>query len=91
MTTTDSITLNQVLQLAHQLPRPQRAELIAQLARDLVDAEIAPPALPNDAWERLAQLRAELAALPATRSAGAQLDTDRAERQAMIEGDRVHD
>jgi hypothetical protein len=41
-TTTPAITLRQVLDLAHQLPRPQRAELIAQLARDLVAEEAAP-------------------------------------------------
>lgn len=87
---TPTITLRQVLDLAHQLPRPQRAELIAQLARDLVAEEATPTPPPNDAWERMARLREELAALPANRLASEQLDADRAERQAMLEGEHVH-
>jgi hypothetical protein len=93
-TTTPTITLRQVLDLAHQLPRPQRAELIAQLARDLVAEEAAPPTSPtNDAWERLNAFREELAALnPPSRTLGEQLDADRRERQDMIEGrGHVHD
>lgn len=45
----------------------------------------APPA--NDAWERLNQFRDELATLsPASPTLAEQLDTDRRERQALIEG-----
>ena len=94
-TTTPTITLRQVLDLAHQLPRPQRAELIAQLARDLVADEAAPTesqqkAEPssNDAWERLNAFREELAALYPDARIGDQLDADRRERQDMIEGRR---
>jgi len=89
-TTTPAITLRQVLDLAHQLPRPQRAELIAQLARDLVAEEATPTPPTNDAWARMARLREELATLPANRLASEQLDADRAERQAMLEGEHVH-
>ena len=98
---TPAITLRQVLDLAHQLPRPQRAELIAQLARDLVAETPAPtlrhgsgePPATNDAWERLNAFREELAALePLARTLAEQLDSDRRERQASIEGrERVHD
>jgi len=89
MTTTDAITLNQVLQLARQLPRSQRAELIAQLARDLVTADAAPDS-PSDGWERLNAFRAELAARYPDARIGDQLDRDRRDRQAMIEGHNVH-
>jgi hypothetical protein len=87
---TPTITLRQVLDLAHQLPCQQRAELIAQLARDLVAEEATPTPPTNDAWARMARLREELAALPANRLASEQLDADRAERQAMLEGEHVH-
>lgn len=99
-TTTPTITLRQVLDLAHQLPRSQRAELIAQLARDLVAEEATPTESrqkegppTNDAWERLNAFRAELAALDRPpRTLAEQLDADRRERQASIEGqERVHD
>ena len=90
---TPAITLRQVLDLAHQLPRPQRAELIAQLARDLVDETPAPTLATNDAWEQLNAFRDELAALdPPPRTLADQLDRDRRERQASLEGSgRVHD
>jgi hypothetical protein len=94
-TTTDTPTLDQVLTMAKRLPPIDQVRLIEHLAPHIEHALASSPAAPpaaNDAWERLARLREELAALPADRSAGEQLDADRAERQAMIEGsERVHD
>jgi hypothetical protein len=85
-TTTPTITLRQVLDLAHQLPRPLRAELIAQLARELVTEEPTPKPQTNDAWERLNAFRAELATRYPNARIGDQLDADRRGRQASIEG-----
>lgn len=90
-TTTDTPTLDQVLDLAYKLPKAQRGELIARLVIDLT-TDAPPPAQANDAWERLNQLREEFRQIgPVAPTPAELLDTDRRERQAMIEGSaRVH-
>jgi hypothetical protein len=89
------VTLDQVLALAHQLPRAQRADLIAHLSRDLA-AELAadhdrtgmPDTMtPSQAHAALADIRAAFSTLPQPRrTLGEQLEHDRDERQAGIEG-----
>lgn len=91
-----TVSLDQVQQLADRLSPLDQARLIEHLSRRIVPALVARPAAPadlrgEDAWTKLEQLRAELAALPAERLASEQLEADRAERQASIEGrGRVH-
>ncbi len=91
-----TITLDQIIDLAHQLPRAQRAELIARLARDLAlepthtqaaaSADV-PAMTVSQAHTTLAELRAGYSTLPRPRlTLGEQLEQDRAERQASIEG-----
>lgn len=82
-------TLDQVLDLAHQLPREQRGQLIARLALELaigVPPE-RPRMAPDEARAAWARLRADLSA----RSAGAtsmaeQLDADRRARDQALMG-----
>jgi hypothetical protein len=97
--TTDTPTLDQVIDLARQLPRTQRAELISQLVFELatdVPPE-RPPMTPDQARAAWAQLRADLSARPdGATSMAAQLDADRRERDQMLlgqaadEADDVH-
>ncbi|HEY3230557.1 MAG TPA: hypothetical protein VGJ87_15140 [Roseiflexaceae bacterium] len=90
-----TITLDDVQHLADQLSPLDQVRLIEHLSRQIAPA-LAPPDAPasagaEDAWAKLARLREELATLPADRLASEQLATDRAERQAMLEGaGRVH-
>jgi hypothetical protein len=92
-------TLDQVLSLAHQLPREQRGQLIAHLALEL--ATEAPPQrsalTPEQTRAAWARLRTELSARPVGASSMAeQLGEDRRERdealmgQAADEADNVH-
>lgn len=87
------ITLDQVQHMADQLSPLDQVRLIEHLSRQIAPALATPADAPvstgtNDAWARLARLREELAALPADRLASEQLAADRAERQAILEGDR---
>jgi len=83
--TTETPTIDQVIELARQLPPETRVELVAQIVRELVTDVPAPRT--NDAWERLNQFRDELATLsPTSPTLAEQLDSDRRERQALIEG-----
>lgn len=82
-----NVTLDEVERLANQLTPLDQVRLIEHLSRQIAPAlatQIAPPV--NNAWERLEQLREELTSLPATRLASEQLEADRAERQAQLEG-----
>lgn len=92
-------TLDQVISLAHQLPREQRGQLIARLALEL--ATEAPPARlslrPDQAHAAWARLGADLSARPAgATSMAEQLDADRRSRdqalmgRALDEGGDVH-
>jgi hypothetical protein len=91
-----TITLDAVQQLANQLSPLDQVRLIEHLSRQIAPALATPPDAPayagdEDAWAKLARLREELAALPASRLASEQLAADRAERQATLEGaGRVH-
>ncbi len=91
-----TISLDQVQQLADLLSPLDQVRLIEHLTRQIAPALVARSGIPaasrsEDAWARLEQLRAELAALPAERLASEQLEADRAERQANLEGSgRVH-
>jgi hypothetical protein len=91
-----TITLDQIQHLADQLSPLDQVRLIEHLSRQIAPALETPPDAPtnlgaNDAWTNLERLREELASLPADRLASEQLAADRAERQAMLEGDkRVH-
>lgn len=95
--TTTSPTIDQVLDLAHQLPRRARAELISRLAIEL--ATEAPPERPRmtprtaaevqAAWEHL---RADLSARPAgATSMAEQLDADRRARDQMLLGQAANE
>lgn len=91
-----SISLDQVQQLAKELSPHDKVRLIEYLSRQLAPAlaeNAVGPTAPrgDDAWAKLAQLREELAALPAERLASEQLAADRAERQTGLEGgEHVH-
>jgi hypothetical protein len=82
-------TLDQVLDLAHQLPREQRRQLITRLEQEL--ATEAPPErprmTPDEARAAWAQLRADLSARPAgSTSMAEQLDADRRARDQALMG-----
>ncbi len=82
-------TIDQVLDLAHQLPRRQRAELISRLAIELADPEqTLATSTAEDPWQRLDRLREEFRALgPASPSMAEQLDADRRSRDASLSGE----
>jgi hypothetical protein len=88
--------LDHVQQLANQLSPLDQVRLIEYLSRQIAPAltnqAVEPKANPTeDAWAKLARLRAELARLPADRLASEQLTEDRAGREIMLEGTRrVH-
>ena len=82
-------TLDQVIDLAHQLPREQRRQLIARLEQEL--ASEAPPArprmTPEEARAAWAQLRESMRDLPTPRmTAGEQLEADRRDRDRALLG-----
>ena len=82
-------TLDQVIDLAHQLPREQRGQLIARLALELAsDAPAARPRMtPDEARAAWARLRADLSARPAgATSMAEQLDADRRARDQALMG-----
>jgi len=81
-------TLDQVIELAHQLPREQRGQLIARLALELsTDAPSRPPMTPDEAHTAWAELRARLSARPAGATSMAdQLDADRRTRDQVLMG-----
>jgi hypothetical protein len=79
-------TLDQVLDLAHQLPREQRRQLITRLEQEL--ATEAPPErprmTPDEARAAWAQLRESMRDLPTPRmTAGEQLEADRRDRDLL--------
>ena len=82
-------TLDQILDLAHRLPREQRRLLITRLEQEL--ATEAPPArprmTPDEARAAWAQLRESMRDLPTPRmTAGEQLEADRRERDRALLG-----
>ncbi len=81
-------TFDQVMDLAHQLPREQRGQLIARLALEL--ATDAPPRTamtPDEARAVLAEMRQVVAALPLPRlTTGEQLEADRRDRDRALLG-----
>jgi hypothetical protein len=82
-------TLDQVVDLAHQLPRAQRGQLIALLALELATETppTRPPLTPDQARAALDEIRKALAALPQPRLAlGEQLEADRRDRELAILG-----
>jgi len=86
-----TISLDDVQHPVDQLSPLDQVRLTEHLSRQLAPALAAASPAPapvhaEDAWAKLAQLREELAALPADRLASEQLSADRAERQATIEG-----
>ena len=86
-----TITLDDVQHLADQLSPLDQVRLIEHLSQQIAPtlagtAAAAANAGADDAWTKLAQLREELAALPAERLASEQLAADRTERQALLEG-----
>lgn len=84
MTTT---LFDQALAAARQLPPRERARLVAAVVDELAEPIVTTPQPTNDAWEQLERLRKEFAQLPRSEGTVAdQLERDRAERQAMLEG-----
>src|SRR5262245_45017753 len=82
-------TLDQVIDLARQLPREQRGQLIARLALELAtDASPARPRMtPEEARAAWAQLRESMRDLPTPRmTAGEQLEADRRDRDRALLG-----
>lgn len=93
-------TLDQVLDLAHQLPRAQRGQLIARLVLELATETppARPPMTPDQARAALDEVRKTVAALPQPRlTAGELLEADRRDRDRALLGrhadtvDDVHD
>jgi hypothetical protein len=86
--TTATPTLDQVIDLAHRLPREQRGQLIAHLALELAtDAPARPTITPDASHTTWAQLRTELSARPAgSTSMAEQLDADRRSRDQALTG-----
>ena len=82
-------TVDQVLDLAHQLPREQRRLLVARLEQELANESppTRPPMTPDEARAALAELRKAVAALPQPRlTAGEQLEADRRDRDCALLG-----
>jgi len=82
-------TLDQVLDLAHQLPHEQRRLLVTRLEQEL--ATEAPPErprmTPDEARAAWAQLRESMRDLPTPRmTAGEQLEADRRDRDRALLG-----
>lgn len=82
-------TLDQVIELAHRLPREQRRLLITRLEQEL--ATESPPErprmTPDEARATWAQLRESMRDLPTPRmTAGEQLDSDRRDRDRALLG-----
>jgi hypothetical protein len=87
--TTETPTLDQVLDLAHKLPREQRGQLISRLVLELTTD--APPArtpmTPDEARAAWARLRESMRDLPTPRlTAGEQLEADRRGRERALLG-----
>ncbi len=82
-------TLDQILDLAHQLPREQRRQLITRLEQELA-TESSPERsrmTPDEARAAWARLRADLSARPAgSTSMAEQLDADRRARDQALMG-----
>lgn len=86
-----TVTLDDVQMLVDQLSPLDQARLIdylshRQASRHAETTNAPTIAQPSDALAKLAQLRTELATLPAERLASEQLARDRADRQATLEG-----
>jgi len=81
-------TVDQILDLAHQLPREQRRLLVTRLEQELAtEAPPRPPMTPDEARAAWAQLRESMRDLPTPRmTAGEQLEADRRDRDRAILG-----
>ncbi|HEU4325063.1 MAG TPA: hypothetical protein VFS21_18120 [Roseiflexaceae bacterium] len=83
-------TVDQILRLAHQLPREQRRQLMIRLEQEFA-TEVPPPKpsmTKEEARVAWAQLRGDLSARPAGSTTMAeQLDTDRRSRDNSLKGD----
>jgi len=82
-------TLDQVIDLAHRLPREQRGQLIARLALELASGSTPaqPPMTPDEGRAALAVIRRAVGALPQPRlTAGEQLEADRRDRDLSLLG-----
>jgi hypothetical protein len=90
-------TIDQILDLAHQLPREQRRQLVTRLEQELaIEARaVQPPMTLDEARTALTEIREAVAALPQPRlTAGEQLEADRRDRDRALLGrqaDRVDD
>lgn len=82
-------TLDQVIELAHRLPREQRRQLITRLEQELTAErpQLRPQMTPDEARAALAEVRRAVAEMPQPRlTAGEQLDADRRDRDAALLG-----
>ena len=82
-------TLDQVLDLAHQLPREQRRQLVTRLEQELANEAPPerPPMTPDEAHAAWAQLRESMRDLPTPRlTASEQLEADRRDRDRALLG-----
>jgi len=78
-------TLYQVIELAHQLPREQRRQLITRLEQELTTEQSR--MTPEEARAVLAEIRSVVAALPQPRrTTGEQLEADRRDRDSALHG-----
>ena len=85
-------TLDQALEVARALTRHERARLVAVLVEEL--AHMPAPTSSADPAALLAAVRERVAAIPARRTLGEQLEADRHERDMLLRGreeTRVHD
>jgi hypothetical protein len=82
-------TLDQVLDLVHQLPREQRRLLVTRLEQELATEAPPerPPMTPDEARAAWARLRESMRDLPTPRmTAGEQLEADRRDRDRALLG-----
>jgi len=82
-------TLDQILDLAHQLPREQRRQLVTRLEQELATEvpPARPPMTPDEARAAWARLRESMRDLPTPRlTAGEQLEADRRDRDRALLG-----
>lgn len=87
-----TMTFEQVLSGARQLPPQERARLVATVVEELAAPRVEPASsiTNNDAWDRLNQFRKELAALePRSMTLPEQLEADRRECNELLMGQKT--
>jgi len=90
--TTEIPTIDQLLELAHKLPREQRGQLISRLVLELATEALPaqPPMTPDQARAALDEIREHFRAQgPVSPSLSEQLERDRQARDASLRGEAL--